>query len=164
MFHDIMSCVLEQQIHYRSTKKTFQKMLAVSGLETLTPDNFEQLEERGLATAKLATSKYETIERVRDFFEQSTVAWERLEDDAVRDQLIKIKGVSHWTVDMLLLYTLERDDVFPADDYHLKQIMSQLYPIRPGSLKADMKKIAEKWSPYRSLAVRYLLAWKDTQQ
>lgn len=48
VFHDLMSCVLEQQIHYRSTKKIFQKMLNEANLERLTPTNFQHFEKNHL--------------------------------------------------------------------------------------------------------------------
>ncbi|MEO1653926.1 MAG: DNA-3-methyladenine glycosylase 2 family protein, partial [Bacteroidota bacterium] len=73
----------------------------------------------------------------------------------------KIKGIGVWTVDMILLFTLKRPNIFPADDYHLKQLMTSLYQLDPKSrLKAQMRAVAEKWSPYQSLAVLYLLDWK----
>jgi len=61
VFHDLMSCVIEQQIHYRSTKKIFQKMLDTANLGRLTPDNFHQFEAKALENAKLSVGKYETI-------------------------------------------------------------------------------------------------------
>jgi DNA-3-methyladenine glycosylase II len=62
---------------------------------------------------------------------------------------------------MILLYTLERPDVFPYDDFHVKEIMVRLYRLDPNSrLKAQMLEVASAWGGQRSLAVRYLLAYK----
>lgn len=161
VFHDLMSCVLEQQIHYRSTKKIFQKILTAADLVLLTPDNFQVLEEKSFGTYKLSMQKYETLLQLVTFFKENDIQWQQLEDQEIRKLLLKIKGISNWTVDMILLYTLEREDVFPIDDYHIKQIMTRLYSIGPTEkLRPRMKEIAENWAPYRSLAVRYLLAWK----
>ena len=162
VFHDLTSCVLEQQIHYRSTKKIFQKILLAADLTLLTPDNFPVLEEKGFGTYKLSMQKHETLLQLVAFFTENDIQWQQLEDQEVRKLLLKIKGISHWTVDMILLYTLERADVFPVDDYHLKQIMTRLYSIgSTEKLRPRMKEIAANWAPHRSLAVRYLLAWKD---
>lgn len=161
VFHDLISCILEQQIHYRSTKKTFQKMMDTAGLDILTPDNFEVLEEKAFSKLKLSTHKYQTVLDVLDFFKNQNIAWSAKEDQDIRKELSQIKGISNWTVDMVLLYTLERPNIFPVDDYHLKQIIPKLYPINPNnSLKKEMKTIGELWEPHRSLAVKYLLAWK----
>lgn len=161
VFHDLMSCVLEQQIHYRSSKKIFQRLLDKTAIDILTPANFEEL-EIVLGTIKLSANKYETLAQVLDLFSEQDLNWQKMEDELVRKKLVKIKGISNWTADMILLYTLERPDIFPADDYHLKQIMTKRYGIDPKSkTKASMKAVAQSWAPHRSTAVRYWLAWKD---
>lgn len=162
VFFDLMSCILEQQIHYRSSKKIFQKMLAAAQLTTLSPENFAQFEEKAFATAKLSMGKYETLGYILTFWQQQKTDWQALSDEEVRAQLGSIKGIGAWTIDMILLYTLERPNVFPADDFHLKEIMVKLYGLNPESkLKAQMLDIAKDWGENRSLAVRYLLAWKE---
>lgn len=165
VFHDLMSCVIEQQIHYRSSKNTFTKLLQKSGIELLTLDNFWVLEEKALEGVKLSTRKYETMERVLDFFGQNSPDWHNLSDEEVRKTLGSIKGIGKWTIDMILLYTLERADIFPVDDYHLKQLMTRLYKLDPKvKLAANMKAIAEHWAPYRSFGVKYLLAFKEYEK
>jgi DNA-3-methyladenine glycosylase II len=63
---------------------------------------------------------------------------------------------------MILLYTLERPNVFPYDDFHLKQIMISLYNLNPKvRLKAQMLEVADNWGNQKSLAVLYLLAYKE---
>jgi len=163
VFHDLLSCVIEQQIHYRSTKKTFAKLLAKASLEELTPDNFERLEEV-LNDVKLSIKKYETLEAILKFFELHSPDWLQLSDTEVREALGTIEGVGPWTVDMILLYTLERPNVFPAQDYHLRLVMEQLYGIGPKKITAEMKKVSSSWSPYQSFGVKYLLAWKEANK
>lgn len=158
VFHDLMSCILEQQIHYRSTKKTFQKMLVAADLNLLTAVNFEQFEELGLKDKKLSTQKYETLGQVVDYFENNSIDWEQLGDDEVRAVLVNLKGISNWTADMILMYTLERDNILPLDDYHLKQLMGNLYKVEG---KKAMRAVGEHWAPYRSCAVKYLFGWKE---
>lgn len=163
VFHDLLSCVIEQQIHYRSTKKTFAKLLVKASVEELTPDNFEQFEEV-LSDVKLSMSKYETLAGVLEFFDMHSPDWPRLSDAEVREALGDIKGIGPWTVDMILLYTLERPNIFPVQDYHLRLAMEQLYGIGPKYMTAEMRKIAERWSPYQSFGVKYLLAWKEANK
>lgn len=164
-FHDLMACIIEQQIPYRSTKNIFERLLIKSDINTLTPENFEVFEKKALKDLKLSENKWATIERILEHWSSMPKDWNTLKDDAVRKTLKQIKGIGPWTMDMLLLYTLNRPDVFPADDYHLKQLMPDLYDLDSKSrLKAQMKDVAEHWSPQRSLAVRYLLAWKESQK
>jgi DNA-3-methyladenine glycosylase II len=162
VFHDLMSCILEQQIHYRSTKRIFQKMLQLADMERLTLDNFPIFEERALPTAKLAMGKLETLERIVDFFTNNKINWQLLTDKEVIEKLSSIKGVGKWTIDMILLYTLQRPDVFPYDDFHVKEIMIKLYGLNPNvKLKVQMLDVAEVWGAHKSLAIKYLLAWKE---
>jgi DNA-3-methyladenine glycosylase II len=161
VFHDLMSCILEQQIHYRSSKKVFQKMLSKSNIEILTLDNFHQFETAALQGVKLSTGKLDTILGVLAFWRENKIDWNLLEDEAVIAHLSTIKGIGKWTIDMILLYTLERPNVLPYDDYHLKQIMIRLYGLNPNvKLKAQMIEIAQLWGDHKSLAVRYLFNWK----
>ena len=161
VFHDLLSCVIEQQIHYRSTKKSFSRLLQKADIQLLTPDNFSIFEEKCLSTAKLNARKWETLERLLNFFENTSLPWQEMSDEEVRQALGSIKGIGEWTIDMILLYTLQRPDIFPVQDFHLKQVIPQLYELAPAlSLKKNMLAIGEKWAPHRSLATQYLLAWK----
>ncbi|MFM2285266.1 MAG: hypothetical protein RLZZ543_763 [Bacteroidota bacterium] len=162
VFNDLISCIVEQQIHYRSTKKVFQKMLVAAELASITPENFSQFEERGMASSTLSQAKYETLLGLIAFWKTHPhLNWQQLSDQEVRTFLSQIKGIGPWTMDMILLYTLERPTVFPADDFHLKEIMVKEYKLNPASkLKSQMLDISTLWCEHTSLAVKYLLAWK----
>lgn len=163
VFHDLLSCIIEQQIHYRSSKKQFERLLAKAEIRLLTPENFARFEKEVLSTITLSQKKYETILRVLEFWNEQLVDWQTLSDNTVKEKLSEIKGIGPWTVDMILMYTLGRPNVFPVDDYHLKQIMVSLYGLDPNSkLKTQMLEVSEKWKPNRSLAVKYLLEWKSS--
>ncbi len=158
VFHDLLSCIIEQQIHYRSTKKMFEKLLNKSGLKEVKPDNLEHFEQFGLKDVNLSTRKWETLHETQNQFESfGDVDWNQLEDHEVRKRLSQIKGIGDWTQDMILLYTLKRNDIFPVSDYHLKRIFLDLYKTQN---KKDMLNIAFNWKPYASYATRYLLEFK----
>jgi DNA-3-methyladenine glycosylase II len=162
VFHDLMNCIVEQQIHYRSTKKIFAKCLERAGLSHLTPENFTLFEEKALSATTLSTSKYETLAQTLDFFKNNKTDWQHLSDADVRAQLSTIKGIGPWTMDMILLYTLQRPNIVPVDDFHLKEIMVKLYGLNPKvQLKKQILDVAALWQPHESLAVRYLLAFKE---
>ncbi len=162
VFHDLMSCILEQQIHYRSTKKIFQKMLNAASMEILTPENFQEFEEKAFSNIKLSINKYETVLRIIEFWNKNVINWQELKDEDVISTLSTIKGIGKWTIDMILLYTLQRPNVFPFDDFHLKEIMVRMYSLDPNvRLKAQMIEISNAWGEHKSLAVKYLLVWKE---
>jgi DNA-3-methyladenine glycosylase II len=161
IFHDMLSCIIEQQIHYRSTKNIFKKALERAGIEHVTLENFHLLEEHSLPQIKLAMGKYETLLAFVEYWNKNQLDFQNLTDEEVINQLSAIKGIGKWTIDMILLYTLQRPNVFPYDDFHLKQIMVKLYNLDEKSrLKAQMLDVASHWGEYKSLAVRYLLEFK----
>ncbi|MEM8558142.1 MAG: hypothetical protein AAGG50_10000 [Bacteroidota bacterium] len=166
VFHDLVGCLVEQQHPARSTKGTFQRSLDRAGLDRVTPDLFEHYEERGLADVRLSLRKRDALASTVDFFRAHDLDWTALSDDEVRAHLRDIQGVGPWTIDMVLLFTLRRPDVFPADDYHLKQLMAHHYGIEGtgARLKRRMRDLAEGWRPHRSAGVRLLLAWKAWQR
>ncbi len=165
VFHDLMSCIIEQQIHYRSTKRIFAKALERASIAHLTLDNFHLVEKYALPQIKLAMSKYETMMSFIEYWYNNTLDFSKLTDEEVISELSSIKGIGKWTIDMILLYTLERPNIFPVDDFHLKQIMVSLYNLDPKvKLKAQMLEVAKNWEGQKSLAVLYLLSWKKSQQ
>jgi len=161
VFHVVISCIIEQQIHYRSSKKIFANALKRSGIAYVTPENFYLLELHGISNLKMAMNKYETLLRFVEYWSNQSKDFYALMDEEVIKELSSIKGIGQWTIDMVLLYTLKRPNIFPVDDFHLKQVMIYLYQLDPkNKLKSQMLQIAEKWGNQKSLAVLYLLEWK----
>ena len=160
VFHDLNSCIVEQQIHYRSSKKTFEKMLQQAGLKLLTLENFEIFESMGLLKQKLSIQKYESLLCILDFFTDQTIDFSTLSDQEVRQTLTQIKGVSDWTADMILIYTLKRPDVFPSKDYHLRKLLEHYFPQEAPFTPGKVKKKTAEWQPHRSAACLLLLATK----
>jgi DNA-3-methyladenine glycosylase II len=77
--------------------------------------------------------------------------------------LIAVKGLGQWSIDMFLMFHLERPDVLPVGDLGIRVAFQRLYGLdeRPGP--AEMERIAEPWRPYRTLASRYLWASLDNE-
>lgn len=87
-----------------------------------------------------------------------------MNDAEVIALLQQIKGVGLWTVEMILMFSLGRPDVFSHGDLGLRQSVVRLYGIRetdPKTIKEKIEKISQKWSPYRTYACLYLWSWKD---
>ncbi len=165
IFFDLSSCIIGQQIHYRRSVPAFQRLIAQLPGEQLTPETVLALREEDIRSLKIADAKYQTLLRWAVFWQEHTdenIDWINLNDKEVRGWLSPVKGIGPWSVDMMLIYTLERPDVFPAGDYHLKQVMTSLYELDTSSgLKTQLEEISQRWVPYRSVACRYLLTWKE---
>ena len=88
----------------------------------------------------------------------------KMSNEEVFTLLTQIKGVGKWTVEMILMFTLGREDIFAMDDLGLKQSVIKLYKIKETDkklLREKIEKISLKWSPYRTYACKYLWGWKD---
>ena len=123
---------------------------------------FETLRGIGLSNAK---SNY--VLNVSRFFIDEKITDTRLyqmSNEEVIKYLTQIKGVGQWTVEMILMFTLGREDVFAVDDLGIQQAVCKLYKIDATDKKAMKEKmlvVSKKWSPYRTYACRYLWGWKD---
>ena len=124
---------------------------------------FETLRGIGLSNAK---TRY--VHNVARFFIEEKITdahlYKRSNEDLI-NYLSQIKGVGQWTVEMILMFTLGREDVFALDDLGIQQAVCKLYKIGADdkkSMKEKMLEISQKWSPYRTYACRYLWGWKDT--
>ena len=80
----------------------------------------------------------------------------RMSDDEIIDRLTQIKGVGRWTVEMLLIFSLGRPDVLPADDFGVRTGFSIVYKKPKLPEPKQILKFGERWKPYRSIASWYL--------
>ena len=90
----------------------------------------------------------------------------KMSDEEVIAFLTPIKGVGRWTVEMLLMFTLGREDIFAVDDLGIQQAMTRLYKLDAAdkkSMREKMLKISEKWRPFRTYACFYLWKYKDAK-
>jgi DNA-3-methyladenine glycosylase II len=114
----------------------------------------------------LSGQKSAYVKNVAEFFISNEInkkMWKKMSDEEIIERLISIKGVGKWTVQMVLMFHLDRQDVLPLDDLIIKNTMIKLYKVKETGKeqKIKLEKIASKWSPYRSIACRYLWASKD---
>ena len=123
---------------------------------------FEMLRGIGLSNAKanyvLNVSNFFIDEKITD------AGLYKMSNEELIKYLTQIKGVGQWTVEMILMFTLGREDIFAVDDLGIQQAICKLYKIDAEDKKAmkeRMLQVSTKWSPYRTYACRYLWGWKD---
>lgn len=115
----------------------------------------KKLREAGMSWAKARYIK--DIAQKLSTKEVRLSSLQRLSDEEVIAELIKIKGVGRWTAEMFLIFSLGRPDVFSFGDLGLKRAMQKLYKMSSFSVEQAMP-VVSRWSPYRSFASRIL--WK----
>jgi len=163
----LMASIMSQQLSTKVAKVIFHRFLTLYNGKEPKPQQvldtpFETLRGIGLSNAKVAY-----IQNVAQFCIDHKITDTRLqkmENEAIIELLTQIKGVGKWTVEMLLMFSLGREDVFAVDDLGIQQAMCKLYKISAADkkkMKARMLKIATNWSPYRTYACLHLWSWKD---
>ncbi len=80
-----------------------------------------------------------------------------LNDESVRHQLIKHKGIGDWTADIYLIHALNRTDIFPIGDLALVKSLKELKQLPAHTDQRELLEVAELWRPYRTIAT--MLLW-----
>lgn len=131
-------------------------------------EQLTQLDTTQLRGVGLSGQKSRYVQNVAQFWldQQLTQSdWKKLSDQQVLELLTKIKGVGNWSAQMILMFTLNRPDVFPIDDLGIRNAIIKAYRLRSKgkALEKRLTRIAEAWRPYRTLACCYLWRWYDAQ-
>ena len=165
----LCASIMSQPLSTKVAEVIFKRFLELYGGDEPTPQQiidtpFDKLRAIGLSNAKVNyvqnVAKYMLDHKAND----KMLA--KMTDEEVVAFLLPIKGVGRWTVEMLLMFTLGREDVFAVDDLGIQQAMIKVYGLDAADKKAlreSMLKISAKWSPYRTYACFYLWKFKDTK-
>ncbi|MEP7262552.1 MAG: DNA-3-methyladenine glycosylase 2 family protein, partial [Usitatibacter sp.] len=82
--------------------------------------------------------------------------WSRMSDEQIIEELIVVKGIGRWTVEMFLIFHLLRPNVLPVDDLGLRRGMEREYNGGDPLIKDEMLAIGSTWDPYCSVATWYM--------
>lgn len=160
-FGTLIFQVAGQQISVRATRAILSRLEAhfggrlPSAAELLAADP-QVLRESGLSLRKGATLRA-LAERFVDG-RLSDEAFARMSDDEVEAELTEVPGIGPWTAHGFLLVALDRPDVFLPGDIALRRAIQRAYGFDHVPSEDEMMRLADRWRPYRSLAVSYLFA------
>lgn len=133
-----------------------------------TPQIVAEMELEDLKAVGYSRQKANYIHNIANFalennFEQ--LDWDGMSDEDIIKLLTQIKGVGVWTVQMILIFSLNRPDVFPTGDYGIQMAIKRLHQLKEekSALIRKMNELAEAWTPHRSMVSRYLWLWGDNK-
>ncbi|MEO6550077.1 MAG: DNA-3-methyladenine glycosylase 2 family protein [Ferruginibacter sp.] len=159
--------IMSQQLNTKVAAVIYNRFLNLYENKTPTPQQIVATPIETLRSIGLSNAKANYVQNVCLFFIEENITDARLEkmtNEEVIKYLSQIKGVGQWTVEMILMFTLGREDVFALDDLGIQNSIKKLYKLETLDKKALREKmvlISKKWSPYRTYACRYLWGWKD---
>lgn len=163
----IMASIISQQLSTKVAKVIFNRFLDLYKGKEPKPQQVLDTPDETLRGIGLSNAKVSYVKNVAQFCIDHKITDKKLlamENEAVIELLVQIKGIGRWSVEMLLMFTLGREDVFAVDDLGIQQAMIKLYKLDPEDKKAmkeRMVKLSQKWSPYRTYACLHLWRWKD---
>ena len=129
--------------------------------ESLLEAEFDRLRACGFSANKIRTIKA-IAEGALSGLVPSRAAAVTMKDEALIDRMTAIKGIGRWTVEMLLMYSLERMDVLPADDFGVREGFRTLKSLPEQPKPKQMREIGRPWAPHRTVAAWYL--WRIPRQ
>lgn len=163
----LCSSIMSQQLSTKVAQVIYRRFLDLYGGKEPTPQQIVDTKPEVLRSIGLSNAKVNYVQNVARFAIEHGMEEDKLHgmtNEEVIEYLTEIKGVGKWTVEMLLMFTLGREDVFAVDDLGIQQSMIRLYKLDTDNkklLRESMLKISGKWSPYRTYACFYLWRWKD---
>ena len=163
----IMASIISQQLSTKVAKVIFKRFLELYNGQEPKPQQVLDTDTITLRSIGLSNAKVSYVHNVAAFCIEHKITDKKLlamTNEEILDLLIQIKGIGKWSVEMLLMFALGREDVFAVDDLGIQQAMSKLYKLDTldkKSLKEKMLILSAKWSPYRTYACLHLWKWKD---
>ena len=163
----LMAAIMSQQLNTKVAKLIFTRFLEVFHGREPFPEEVVNTPSDILRAIGLSNAKVNYVQNVARFCIENRISDTKLlslTNEEIIELLTQIKGVGKWTVEMLLMFTLGRQDVFAVDDLGIQQAMVKLYSLRKEDkrdLQEKMLTISAKWSPYRTYACLHLWNWKD---
>jgi DNA-3-methyladenine glycosylase II len=163
----LCASIMSQQLSTQVATVIHNRFLALYDGKEPTPQQiletpFEKLRGIGLSNAKV--NYVQNVARFELEHGMDARKLNAMSNEEVIEYLTQIKGVGRWTVEMLLMFALGREDVFAIDDLGIQNAMVRLYKLDAGDkkkLKEELLKLSAKWSPYRTYACLHLWRWKD---
>ena len=154
-FQTLVLLILEQQVSVDSAKATFLKIKA--GVVAIEPENLIYLSDETFRNLGVSRQKASYIRALSEAIISKQIDLESFSSksaEKIRDELIKIKGIGNWTIDVYLMFCLQKPNIIPLGDIAVVNTIKELLAIED---KIFMQSYVEKWSPHKSMAT--FLLW-----
>ena len=163
-FAALVRTITAQQISTKAAATIHGRLVALMPEGVATPDALLSITDDQLRGAGLSRQKSSYL---RDLGHKVTTGelpvhtLADLTDEQVIDAIVKVKGLGRWSAEMFLMFRLRRPDVLPVDDLGIVTAIQRLYGLRKRPKPDRIRKIAEPWRPYRTVACWYL--WRSLE-
>ncbi|UPT69472.1 MAG: DNA-3-methyladenine glycosylase 2 family protein [Flavobacterium sp. JAD_PAG50586_2] len=148
-FVTLCKLILEQQVSIDSAKACFLKIETLLG--KVTPKNISNRSDEDLKTCGVSRQKITYLKVLAQAVssELDLESFTAKSADEVRAELIQLKGIGNWTIDVYLMFSLQSPDIIPLGDIAVVNTIRELFDIHT---KEEMELLSQNWKPYRSMA------------
>jgi DNA-3-methyladenine glycosylase II len=156
-FQTLILTILEQQVSLASAYAAFKKLKEKIGF--VTPAKILALTDEELRSCYFSRQKIIYARELAKAIQSRKINLKKLgllHDEDIRAEMIQLKGIGHWTIDVYLMHALQRTDLFPLGDIALVNSLKETKQLPKDISKEEMLKIAEPWRPYRTIAAMIL--------
>lgn len=163
-FLDLVEIVTGQQLSMKAADRIFARFIGLFDTKSPKPEDVLKISSENLRSVGLSNSKVLYVRNIAEAIFSGSLhldQFEKLTDEEIKNELIKIKGIGPWSAEMFLIFSLKRLDIFSVGDLGLRTAIEKLYGISRDNQKAILE-LAESWRPHRTLASRLLWASLDT--
>ena len=153
-FETLCKLILEQQVSLVSAKACYLRLKLFLG--EITPTTISKASSEDLNANSVSRQKVIYLKALSNAILEKKIDLQTLSfksSDEVRKELIKIKGIGNWTIDVYLMFSLHKEDVIPLGDIAIKNTIKELYGC---SSDEKILEISGKWKPYRTMASFFL--------
>ncbi len=157
-FETLVHIILEQQVSLASALSALNKLR--ERVQEITPARVLLLTDEEFRACYCSRQKTGYIKYLAEALlsgQLNLTHFDEMEDDAIRAQLVALKGIGNWTADIYLMFVLQRADIFPIGDLAAVNALKRIKRLPVDTLKEEIITIAEQWKPYRTVAT--MLLW-----
>src|SRR5688572_12645944 len=160
-FQALVRSVTFQQLNGKAAETIFGRVLALfPGRKFPSPEELLDTSDEKLRAAGLSRNKTMAVKDIAAKTLEGIVpdsrAIRKLSNEEILERLTSVRGVGPWTVEMLLMFTLGREDVFPVTDFGVRKGFALTYGLKELPTPKELLAHGEKWRPHRTTASWYL--------
>ena len=160
-FKSLMHSIVFQQLSGKVANVIYERLINLLPDNKVIPTEVLLLSNQKMRQAGLSLQKIKYIKNLANYFDNNLFDYNKVKNmsnEEISVDLTQIKGIGQWTVDMFLMFTLNRPDVMPYSDLGIRKGMKILFNLSKLPTKSEMETLSKKWKPYRTVASWYL--WK----
>ena len=159
-YHCLISSIIGQQISVTAANSIKNRFFSLN--KKINPQNVLKIKKLSLVKTGLSKQKINYINNISEFFIKNKSFINKIEhynENEIRNKLIQIKGIGPWTVDMFLIFSIGKSNIFPKGDLGFVKAIATSYKKKLPISDIYLNRLYKKWSPFNSVATWYL--WRS---